>query len=258
MRGAALVAGGVLLGGAVDVLSPRHALAAEKPQVYDREEWGARSPRQRPEVLSRRPDHIVVHHTATGNSTNYSRSHAFSLAKGIQNWHMDNNGWWDVGQQLTISRGGYIMEGRWGALKVIKDGKHVVGAHTANHNSHTIGIENEGTYTSANPPERLMGALVDTIAWLCTVYGLDPRDAIVGHRDFNATACPGNRLYAMLPQLRRDVRDRQARLEQRLERRGYSEVPREYQPTYPEVPVAERTAQFYHGPALGTGDRNAG
>ncbi|WP_199237953.1 peptidoglycan recognition protein family protein [Kribbella steppae] len=35
-----------------------------------------------------------------------------------------------------------------------------------------------------------------------TTYGLDPHAAIVGHRDYNATQCPGNVFYARLPELR--------------------------------------------------------
>ncbi|MGH3376888.1 MAG: peptidoglycan recognition protein family protein, partial [Actinoallomurus sp.] len=72
-------------------------------------------------------------------------------------------------------------------------------------NGHTLGIENEGTYTSVLPPAALWNALVQTLAWLCDDYGLDPHSAIVGHRDYNVTQCPGDALYAKLPQLRNDV-----------------------------------------------------
>ena len=48
--------------------------------------------------------------------------------------------------------------------------------------------------------------LVQTCAWLCSVYGLDPQVAIVGHRDYVATTqCPGDVLYARLPELRNRV-----------------------------------------------------
>jgi hypothetical protein len=33
-------------------------------------------------------------------------------------------------------------------------------------------------------------------------YNLDPHAAIVGHRDYNVTQCPGDVFYARLPELR--------------------------------------------------------
>ncbi|MDT0301969.1 peptidoglycan recognition protein family protein [Streptomonospora wellingtoniae] len=254
LHGAALAAGGVLLGGAIDLAAAGDALAGAQPTVYTRGDWNARRPKSWAVMRPSPPDRIVVHHTATANSANHSKGHAFALSRAIQNYHMDTNGWNDTGQQLTISRGGHIMEGRNRSLKAIAEGHHLVGAHTANHNSHTIGIENEGNYVSATPPRDLMGALTETCAWLCLAYGLDPADAIVGHRDYNATACPGDRLYALLPQLRSDVRSRLRGLKARLMQRGDSDVPEEHLPTYPDVPADESRALFYHGPAVGPRD----
>ncbi|WP_245691704.1 peptidoglycan recognition protein family protein [Streptomyces katrae] len=48
-------------------------------------------------------------------------------------------------------------------------------------------------------------ALADLCAPICRQYNLAPA-AIYGHRDFiSTTACPGAKLYAMLPKLRQDV-----------------------------------------------------
>ncbi|MBE1532445.1 peptidoglycan recognition protein family protein [Actinomadura algeriensis] len=199
LGGTAAIAGGALLG-------PVPAASAKTaPRLYTRAEWRARAPKAAATVLDRAPDHIVVHHTASPNSTNYSLEHAFGLSRSIQNFHMDTNGWDDTGQQLTISRGGHLMEGRNRSLDAIGAGNHVMGAHTLSHNEHTIGIENEGTYMTEGPTDALWDGLVTACAWLCDVYGLDPHAAIVGHRDYNSTACPGDTLYALLPQLRDQV-----------------------------------------------------
>lgn len=254
LRGAALATGGALLGGAMSLGERNDAVASAQPRVYTRSNWGARSPKGPVTVLSKGPTHIVVHHTATANTSDYSTSRAAALSRSIQRHHMDTNGWSDLGQQLTISRGGHIMEGRHRSLRAIREGGHVVGAHTANHNAHTIGIENEGTYTSVRPPAQLMDSLIDTCVWLCLVYRLDPVEAIVGHRDYNATACPGDQLYAMLPQLRRDVQGRmRRRLSHQRAETGHGAAPQEL-PNYPEVPLAELAAEFYHGPVIGEGD----
>nr|WP_246198651.1 peptidoglycan recognition family protein [Actinomadura syzygii] len=178
---------------------------ADAPRVYTRAQWKARPARRPAKVLNRRPDHIIIHHTATANSRDTSLAHAFALSRFIQSFHMNRNGWDDSGQQLTISRGGIVMEGRNRSLKAVRARDLAVGAQVLHHNSHTIGIENEGTYSSRAVPRRLWHSLVEVCVWLCRTYDLEPRKAIVGHRDLNQTACPGDALYARLPALRRSV-----------------------------------------------------
>ncbi|RKS79329.1 N-acetylmuramoyl-L-alanine amidase [Actinomadura pelletieri DSM 43383] len=181
---------------------------ADAPRVYTRAQWQARPPRRTARVINRRPDRIVVHHTATPNAKDRSLAHAFALSRYIQDFHMNKNGWDDTGQQLTISRGGIVMEGRNRSLQAVETGALAVGAQVLHHNEHTIGIENEGTYMKKGVPQDLWTSLVEVCVWLCKAYSLDPADAIVGHRDYNNTSCPGDVLYARLPELRRVVAER--------------------------------------------------
>lgn len=206
-RGLVIGGGGLLLGAAAGLAVPKKTYAAvTPPRVYTRAEWSARPPASPVSVLNHGPDHIVVHHTASGNTMDFSLQQAGRLSHWIQDLHMDTNGWQDAGQQLTISRGGFVMEGRDKSLTSIQNGQLVVGAQTANQNSHTIGIENEGIYVSQDTTTALFNSLVQTCAWLCSVYGLDPQVAIVGHRDYvTTTQCPGDVLYARLPELRNRV-----------------------------------------------------
>lgn len=207
LGGAGAIAGGLLLGGATDLAFAQRTYASvTPPRIYTRAEWSARPPSSPVTVLNTQPDHIVVHHTASGNTTDYSLLQAGRLSHWIQDLHMDTNGWIDAGQQLTISRGGYVMEGRDRSLWAINNNRHVVGAQTANQNSHTIGIENEGIYVTQNTTTMLFDSLVQTCAWLCSMYRLDPYQAIVGHRDYvTTTECPGDVLYGRLPELRNRV-----------------------------------------------------
>jgi hypothetical protein len=206
---AATVAGGAVIAGtALSASGPlRAAERVARPRIYRPAEWGARPPATRPVILGRRPDRLVVHHTASANSPSRSLRHAFALSRGIQRSHL-TQGWADAGQQFTISRGGHIMVGRTYALSAVLSGRHLVRAHVANHNSRALGIENEGTYTRVRPPAALLSSLVEMLAWLCRVYGLDPHRAIVGHRDLNATACPGDAFYRLLPAIRGRVAHR--------------------------------------------------
>ncbi|MGW2313775.1 peptidoglycan recognition protein family protein [Actinomadura luteofluorescens] len=92
------------------------------------------------------------------------------------------------------------------------------------------------------PTGALWEKLVATCAWLCDVYGLEPHAAIVGHRDYNATACPGDALYALLPRLRNQVAES-------LGERRPAEAPAARSGGLPGPRFT-----FDHGPAVGPGD----
>jgi hypothetical protein len=206
MRGAVLLGTGAALGG-LELFAAGPALAVTTPTIASCATWGARDPSSALTLLSNNPNKILIHHTATANSTDYSQAHAYSLARTIQNYHMDVNGWSDTGQHFTVSRGGYMMEGRHYSLSKLTAGSGMVqGAHCPGQNTQSIGIENEGTYTSVTPTSALYSNLVQLCAYICTKYGIAATQ-IYGHRDFYATACPGDAFYAMLPQLRTDVAD---------------------------------------------------
>ncbi|GLW99706.1 peptidoglycan recognition family protein [Microtetraspora sp. NBRC 16547] len=218
-------------------------------------------------MVDHAPDRIVVHHTATANVADTGIGAAFRLSQAIQRYHMGRNGWDDIGEQFTISRGGYVMEGRNGTLAAIARGEHVVGAHTANHNTHTVGIETEGTYMTELPLHGQIVALTRLAAWLCGIYGLDPDVAIIGHRDLNTTSCPGDSLYAYLPELRRRVIRRMARFQDPAQAAALAARAAQ---AAPPVPLERRpprrlalpgrldflgsAAPFEHGPAVGGRD----
>jgi N-acetylmuramoyl-L-alanine amidase/Putative peptidoglycan binding domain len=193
---------GLAIVGRSSIVLPGDAYAA--PTIADCNEWGARAPKA-PISLTRRPNKIIIHHTAGPNNSDTSQGHAFSLARSIQNTHMDVRGWKDTGQHFTVSRGGYVTEGRHRSLEVLQRGQqHVIGAHCEGQNTQAVGIENEGTYMEVQPPTLLQRTLVDLCTYICTQYAISPQQ-IYGHRDFYNTACPGDMLYALLPQLRDQV-----------------------------------------------------
>lgn len=178
----------------------------EQPEIFGTADWGARPPNGEIVVEDHAPTYIVVHHTVEpGNGDDFSKEHAFAMSRAIQNFHMDTRGWIDTGQQFTNSRGGHITEGRHRSLEILQGGtQHVQGANVANHNSQVIGIENEGLYTEEDVPQALWDSLVNLVSYMASQYGI-PVEQIKGHRDFNSTQCPGDVLYARLPELRRQV-----------------------------------------------------
>jgi len=141
--------------------------------IISRKEWGARSPRSRQTTTWSRRTEFVVH---------YSEGPTTQTPRQIQNYHMDSNGWSDIGYNFLVDVKGRIYEGRsW----------LVVGAHAPNHNTSGIGVCFIGRDGDATD------AAKKAIRWLydeaCRRKGgtLAKR----GHRDVTATSCPGDELY---------------------------------------------------------------
>ncbi|MEO3843596.1 MULTISPECIES: peptidoglycan-binding protein [unclassified Streptomyces] len=208
--GAVLVAGGggaLLLGGsaAADGGTSLRRTADDPSYVIGTGDWGARPPSGTVSVSSGTTTKIVVHHTAFPNTTDYSYEAAVFMARKIQDLHMDDNGWIDSGQHFTISRGGYVLEGRHGSLEALADGGHqVVSAHAVGENRRAIGIENDGHYVNDTPTPALVFSLQRLCVTIGTQYGFGA-DRIFGHWDFNDTQCPGALFYREFPALRRQV-----------------------------------------------------
>ncbi|MFD0319141.1 peptidoglycan recognition protein family protein [Streptomyces flavalbus] len=200
---AGLVTGAVGLGTAHQALA-RGAEAVE-PDIDSTTAWGARPPRGTITTLQYRPTKIVVHHTVSANTSDFSRGQAHSHAHWVQDLHMDKNNWVDTGYHFLVSRGGWITEGRHGSLRTLTGGSAFVqGAHTSGQNNQAIGIANEGSYhAGAVPPAAQWEVLVLMCAYVCAQYRI-PAAQIYGHKDFGDTLCPGV-IHDMLPRLRDEV-----------------------------------------------------
>jgi hypothetical protein len=160
-----------------------------------------------------------VHHTVT--AVDYAASDAPGIVLGIAKYHRDANGWNDIGYNFLVDRYGVIYEGRAGGVEAA-----VVGAQAQGWNSVSTGIACLGTFTNLALDAPAMEALARLIGWKLSLHGAPvegdvlltsaggeanryPRDTVVafarvsGHRDGCETSCPGEALYAQLPDLRR-------------------------------------------------------
>ncbi|MBD2099612.1 N-acetylmuramoyl-L-alanine amidase [Leptolyngbya sp. FACHB-261] len=175
-------------------------------RVITATEWGARAPNG-PSTQTT-PKYIVVHHTATNNTSRGTLDGAKLFARQLQSDALDNKGWFDSGHNFLNSTGGFLLEGRQGSWAAAQQGKSVRGAHAGTPlGNESPGIENEGNFMVAKMPQAQWDQLVSLCAYLCRSCRLDPNQ-IVGHREFVATACPGDWLYSQLPTLRQAVRAR--------------------------------------------------
>jgi N-acetylmuramoyl-L-alanine amidase CwlA len=124
---------------------------------------------------------IIIHHSASPQSTTVEQ---------IRDWHVNGRGWSDIGYHFIVLGDGTVANGRHINRK---------GAHCYNHNGASIGICVTGN-TSQEPPTQLqLESLWGKVKLLMEEYNLD-RQNVYGHRDFGATECPGNILYALIQQ----------------------------------------------------------
>jgi hypothetical protein len=193
--------------------------AVNRPAIQSRAAWGARPPRSTPSIASAL--HLaVVHHSAGTNA--YTAADVPALLRSIQAYHMDANGWDDIGYNFAVDRFGRIWEARAGGID-----RAVIGAHAAGFNTGSTGVSVLGNFDTAAVTPAAVSAVNAVLTWKFVVHGVDPRTSvayrvgsgsprfppgsvittnrIVAHRDVGNTACPGGSLYAQLGNIRSAV-----------------------------------------------------
>jgi hypothetical protein len=195
--------------------APRQ-LAPGAPAVVPRAEWGAQGPRVAPSYGRVRM--AFIHHTVSANS--YAPEDSAAIVRSIQHYHRNVLGWDDIGYQALVDRYGQIFEGRAGGLD-----QAVIGAQAQGWNAVSTGVAVIGTHTDAPVTSAAFEALANFLAWKLTLHGVRAKGKtrvrsaggptcrypegerarlprISGHRHGDLTACPGDELFAQLPQLR--------------------------------------------------------
>lgn len=140
--------------------------------IVPRSEWGARAPRSRSTTSWSQRRGVTVH---------YSAGPPNQSVRSIQDFHMDGNGWADIGYNFLVDRSGTAYEGR---------GWLVVGAHAAPRNVAGIGVCYIGRDGMTDAAKRTVIALYDEAN-----RRAGRTLARKGHRDINSTSCPGTANY---------------------------------------------------------------
>lgn len=129
-------------------------------------------------MIRRTTDFIVVHCSATKPSQDIGASE-------IRKWHVEENGWSDIGYHEVIRRSGAIELGR---------PLHVSGAHVKGYNARSVGCCLVGGVGIDGTPEdnftdEQFKSLRITLDYWKRIY---PDATIQGHRDFPGVskACP--------------------------------------------------------------------
>jgi N-acetyl-anhydromuramyl-L-alanine amidase AmpD len=121
-------------------------------------------------------DYIVIHCAATKPSMDIG-------ADTIRDWHVNGNGWRDIGYHLVIRRDGSVEKGR-----DINDS----GAHAAGYNSKSIGLCLVGGMAEDNSAENNFTAqqwtsLLAKVKELIVDY---PSAKVIGHNEISEKECP--------------------------------------------------------------------
>ena len=182
---------------------PAYLKQIERPPVVTRLEWGARAPYHEAENekgfysldnvegwreyegdLRAMYRTVVVHHAAE-----YKDDDPTTM-KYIQDLHMDDRKWADIGYHFGVGRTGQIFEGRTMSAR---------GAHTEHYNTGSVGVVFFGHFERYAPTPEQLEAGRQFIDWLALRLELTH---LAGHHDFNDfTKCPGKYMIPSLPVL---------------------------------------------------------
>ena len=150
--------------------------------------------------------HLIVHHSAGTNTA----SDWAAVVRSIWDFHVNGNGWSDIGYNWLIDPNGVVYEGR---------GNDILGAHFCGTNGGTAGTCVMGNFTDIQPTTDAINALIELYTWKSCDKGFSPvgtafhpssgftLNRISGHRDGCATACPGDSFYPLLPEIRQQMFD---------------------------------------------------
>ena len=128
---------------------------------------------------------VIVHCSATRPDWMDGAGLAAQLAE-IRRWHVEDNGWRDIGYHWLVGRGGAILAGR---------PETEIGAHVEGHNRGTIGVCLIGGFGAAETdPFASNFTLRQDAALRRLLQGIGMRTQvrrISGHNEYAAKACPG-------------------------------------------------------------------
>lgn len=152
----------------------------EKPAMIAATEWGS-TPDTMPEAKRQTPRYLTLHHA--GELWKESDVPETKL-RNLQSWGKAEKKWPDVPYHFLIAPDGRIFEGRSIDFAPETNTRYDTIGH--------IGINAWGNFEEQRIGYEQLEAVVNTAAYLCTTYGIDPA-TIGGHKDVapGQTVCPG-------------------------------------------------------------------
>ncbi|CAH0725281.1 unnamed protein product, partial [Brenthis ino] len=153
------------------------------PGVVTKKEWDGLSPLH-VEYLPRPVSLVIIQHTVTPPCN--TDASCVDIAQSIQNTHMENLNFWDIGISFLVGGNGKVYEG---------SGWLHVGAHTLGYNRKSIAISFIGNFNNDEPTPEALEAAKALIKCGVEQGHLSPNYNLIGHKQVLATESPGRKLY---------------------------------------------------------------
>lgn len=171
----------------------------EGVRLWTRNEWDARDPR--PMSPNGTVREVFIHHTTDPRAEGIDKlAEQQAAMRGIQGFHMDTRGYSDISYAFVVFQ-------PYGGLENARvfQGREVKFSPAAqlNHNTGTVPICVFGNFDRDDgvKPETIT-AIVRTIKWVERHHN-GTLVTVGGHRDVTGTECPGDTLYAKVPEIAR-------------------------------------------------------
>jgi hypothetical protein len=158
-------------------------------RIYTRGEWGAR---QRAGFGSRRIGALdkSLHHSVTVPPAD-NLAAEFAAMRALEQIGQARFGG-GVSYTFAVAPSGRVFEGT---------GVSRIGAHTAGRNTKTAGIVLLGNYQETPPPAPMLDGLVWLLQHGVRAGYWQLPTITFGHRQTSSTSCPGNRAFALIPEI---------------------------------------------------------
>jgi N-acetyl-anhydromuramyl-L-alanine amidase AmpD len=185
---------------ALIVLPARGQSKAERPKIISRSEWGAKKPVGAGK--KHKIEFITIHHTGTNQradiltTTKLRNLQAFSQREDKLASGKTKPAWFDIPYHFYIAVDGQIAEAR--------DLKYAGDTNTEYDPTGHALVVLEGSFNKEQPSTAQIDSLKRIVPWLARKYKV-PSEKIKGHNDYAKTACPGENLKKLLPELRGNV-----------------------------------------------------
>lgn len=191
-------------------LAQRDDSPCAPPQAIPQSVWRAGLPEPKYQRVQTTTEHIIIHHSDSPNAdTDY-----VALTRAFYLQHTQINGWSDIGYNYLVGFDGTILLGRDPDSSGIAQDE-VLGAHFCGKNSATMGVCVIGNFQEEPPTQDAIRSLTRLISWKSYKDQLMPEDStlhygemipvIAGHRNGCSTLCPGDSLFALIPEIRHHV-----------------------------------------------------
>ncbi|XP_011634827.1 peptidoglycan-recognition protein 2-like [Pogonomyrmex barbatus] len=131
--------------------------------------------------------YVIIHHTVTPECD--SRQKCSTRVDNIRSYHMDHNGWDDIGYSFLIGGDGNVYEGCGWTRE---------GAHTYGYNKKSIGIAFIGNFENADASQKMLDTAHELIKCGKSQRILRDNVRVLGAKQVRQTLSPGNQLYMQI------------------------------------------------------------